>query len=193
MSASFSTSLDVTLLTNWIERKRKQPSENKLRTWKQAFFGNVCLLKGHGVSLFSRPRASLSADPNWPLVSWSWCDRSGLCVRPSPRPSKALVSSEQLWVHFQMKCHLLAPISADKCPQSQVGGRLGPSAQNTADFWKEQAASSSSSHPLPHPLFYQHTLHPHFFEIIHKHALMHIFNILLLSCKNDRRQKFYLI
>lgn len=104
--------------------------------------------KGHSVSVLSGPRAPLSAVPNWPLVSCSWCEWSSSCICLSPSPPKALVSSEQLWEYFQIKCHLLAPISADKCPQSQVGGRLGPTAQSSTDFWKEQKASSVFILPL---------------------------------------------
>lgn len=105
-------------------------SANKLNLeaeeiWKNTLWKFV-FSKGHSVSVLPRPGALLSAVPNWPLVSCSWCEWSSSCICLSPRPSKALVSSEKLWVYFQIKCHLLAPISADKCPQSQVGGRLGP-------------------------------------------------------------------
>lgn len=111
-------------------------------------FWKFVFSKGHSVSVLSGPRAPLSAVPNWPLVSCSWCEWSSSCICLSPSPPKALVSSEQLWEYFQIKCHLLAPISADKCPQSQVGGRLGPTAQSSTDFWKEQKASSVFILPL---------------------------------------------
>lgn len=124
--------------------KKTSLEEQTVERWKHVLFGNLYFLKGHSVSVLSKPRALVSAVSNWPLVSCSWCEWSSSCICLPPRPSKALVSSEQLWLYFQIKCHLLAPISADKCPQSQVEGRLGPTAHSSTDFWKEQKASASS-------------------------------------------------
>lgn len=125
-------------------KKTSLEEQTEEETWKHVLFGNLYFLKVTVSQCCRGPRALVSAVPNWPLVSCSWCEWSSSCSRLSPHPSKPLVSSEQLWVYFQIKCHLLAPISADKCPQSEVGGRLGPTAQSSTVFWKERNASSSS-------------------------------------------------
>lgn len=92
----------------------------------------ICLLKGRSISVFLWPTASVSSVPNSPLISRVDVGDLALCPFPSNK-----------------KAFLLAPISADRCPQSQVGqGPSGPPAASPAPSpaqTSERSQKASSS------------------------------------------------
>lgn len=121
--------------------------------------------KGHGVSVLSGPRALLSAVPNWPFrfpFLWMWvilllCVCVYRCVCP-----QLLSEVRSFEPNFQIKCHLLAPISADKCPQSQ--------AVEAAVVPAHKAASTSEKSKrlhLPSSFFFPSHSDTHTYRCIH--------------------------